>query len=123
MPGRLALLTGSPRWGRLLVGYYLVPGLEAQLGRLNRAIERAAREAHVSFVDGSAVLERDGQRDSAPANMPLLAGDRLRTQNGRVEILFADNSTLHLLAAMRAEDRTSCEIPRVRLRPRKVAVG
>jgi hypothetical protein len=28
--------------------------------------------------------------------MPLLAGDRIRTQNGRVEILFADNSTIHL---------------------------
>ena len=28
--------------------------------------------------------------------MPLLAGDRVRTQNGRVEILFADGSTLHL---------------------------
>jgi hypothetical protein len=52
--------------------------------------------AHVSLVDGTAVLERDGQRDSSPANMPLLAGDRLRTENGRVEILFADNSTLHL---------------------------
>jgi hypothetical protein len=52
--------------------------------------------AHVSFVDGAAVLERDGQPDAAPANMPLLAGDRLRTQNGRVEILFGDGSTLHL---------------------------
>jgi hypothetical protein len=52
--------------------------------------------AHVSFVDGSAVLERDGQSDSAPADMPLLAGDRIRTQAGRVEILFADGSTLHL---------------------------
>jgi hypothetical protein len=52
--------------------------------------------AHVSFVDGAAVLERDGQPDSAPANMPLLAGDRLRTQGGRVEILFAEGSTLHL---------------------------
>ncbi|HYU26867.1 MAG TPA: FecR family protein, partial [Thermoanaerobaculia bacterium] len=52
--------------------------------------------AHVSFVDGSAVLERDGQPDAAPANMPLLAGDRIRTQAGRVEILFADGSTLHL---------------------------
>jgi hypothetical protein len=52
--------------------------------------------AHVSFVDGAAVLERDGQPDSAPANMPLLAGDRLRTQGGRVEILFADGSALHL---------------------------
>jgi hypothetical protein len=62
------------------------------------AIQNVAADppAHVSFVDGTAVLERDGQRESAPSNMPLLAGDRLRTQNGRVEILFADNSTLHL---------------------------
>ena len=28
--------------------------------------------------------------------MPLLAGDRVRTRGGRVEILFADGSTLHL---------------------------
>jgi hypothetical protein len=42
----------------LLVGYYLVPGLEAQLGRLNRAIERAAREAHVSFVDTAQPFDR-----------------------------------------------------------------
>ncbi|HMI42206.1 MAG TPA: FecR family protein, partial [Gemmatimonadaceae bacterium] len=52
--------------------------------------------AHVSFVDGAAVLERDGQPDTSPANMPLLAGDRLRTQGGRVEILFADGSALHV---------------------------
>jgi len=52
--------------------------------------------AHVAFVDGSAVLERDGRADPAPADMPLLAGDRIRTQNGRVEIAFADGSTLHL---------------------------
>ena len=52
--------------------------------------------AHISFVDGSAVLERDGRTDSSPASMPLLAGDRIRTQSGRVEILFADSSTLHV---------------------------
>ncbi|MEP6918233.1 MAG: DUF6600 domain-containing protein [Acidobacteriota bacterium] len=52
--------------------------------------------AHVSFVDGAAVLERDGQADDTPSNMPLLAGDRVRTQTGRVEILFSDGSTLHL---------------------------
>jgi FecR protein len=52
--------------------------------------------AHVSFVDGTAVIERDGQRDTAPTNMPLLAGDRIRTESGRVEILFADGSTLHI---------------------------
>jgi hypothetical protein len=52
--------------------------------------------AHVSFVDGSAILERDGRADNDPLSMPLLAGDRIRTQGGRVEILFTDGSTLHL---------------------------
>jgi hypothetical protein len=52
--------------------------------------------AHVSFVDGAAVLERDGRPDAAPLNMPLLAGDRIRTEAGRAEILFVDGSTLHL---------------------------
>jgi hypothetical protein len=52
--------------------------------------------AHVSFVDGSVTLEREGRIDDAPSNIPLLAGDRLRTRNGRVEILFGDGSTLHL---------------------------
>lgn len=52
--------------------------------------------AHIAFVEGGAVLERDGRIDSSPANMPLLSGDRVRTQGGRVEILFGDGSTLHL---------------------------
>lgn len=56
----------------------------------------AGAPAHISFVEGVAVLERDGRTDDAPANMPLLAGDRVRTRAGRVEILFADGSTLHL---------------------------
>jgi len=54
-----------------------------------------ATPAHISFVDGNVVLERDGRPDTAPASMPLLAGDRVRTQAGRVEILFADGSALH----------------------------
>ena len=56
----------------------------------------SAPPAHISFVDGAAVLERDGRPDSELLSMPLLAGDRLRTQGGRVEVLFADGSALHL---------------------------
>jgi hypothetical protein len=52
--------------------------------------------AHVSVVDGTALLERDGRTDTEVLSMPLLAGDRVRTQAGRVEILFADGSALHL---------------------------
>lgn len=67
------------------------PGAPAPADRVS-----ADPPAHVAFVDGAAVLERDGHADSAPVNMPLLAGDRIRTEDGRVEILFSDGSTLHL---------------------------
>ncbi len=56
----------------------------------------APAPAHIAFVDGVAILERDGGTDNAPTSMPLLAGDRVRTRAGRVEILFADGATLHL---------------------------
>ena len=55
-----------------------------------------AAPAHISFVDGTAVLERDGEIDRAPTSMPLLAGDRVRTEAGRLEVLFVDGSALHL---------------------------
>jgi uncharacterized protein DUF6600/FecR-like protein len=57
---------------------------------------RGDAPAHISFVEGTATLERDGRADTAPGSMPLLAGDRLRTENGRVEVLFGDGSILHL---------------------------
>ena len=47
-------------------------------------------------MDGAVLLERDGTIDDSPGNMPLVAGDRVRTRSGRAEILFADGSTLHL---------------------------
>jgi hypothetical protein len=52
--------------------------------------------AHIAHVDGSVSLEREGRAERSPLNMPLLSGDRLRTADGRVEVLFADGSTLHL---------------------------
>jgi len=54
---------------------------------------------HVSVVDGSATLEREGRPETAPLNMPVLPGDRLRTARGRVEVLFGDGSTLHVDAS------------------------
>jgi hypothetical protein len=50
--------------------------------------------AHVSVVEGTATLERDGQAQPAVVNVPVLAGDRIRTRDGRVEVVFADNSTI-----------------------------
>ena len=81
-----------------LVALWGVSGADAQDQRVVTGASDAPQEApaHISFVEGSATLERDGRPDSAPASMPLLAGDRLRTGDGRVEVLFADGSTLHL---------------------------
>ena len=52
--------------------------------------------AHIAIVDGTATIERDGRVETAEENIILLAGDRLRTERGRVEVLFADGSALDL---------------------------
>jgi len=52
--------------------------------------------AHVTVVDDQAWHERDGLAEPAEANVALLAGDRLRTGRGRLEVLFADGSALAL---------------------------
>jgi Family of unknown function (DUF6600)/FecR protein len=50
--------------------------------------------AHMSIVEGTAMLERDGRAQTAVVNAPILAGDRIRTRDGRVEVVFADGSTI-----------------------------
>src|SRR4029079_10326072 len=64
----------------------------------------ATAPAHVSLVEGTVVLEREGRAENSPLNMPLLSGDRLKTLDGRVEVLFADGSALHL------DSRTTLDI-------------
>jgi hypothetical protein len=52
--------------------------------------------AHLAVVDGAVTLEREGQAQPADVNVALLAGDRVRTERGRAEILFGDGSALDL---------------------------
>ncbi|RPJ76444.1 MAG: hypothetical protein EHM24_02255, partial [Acidobacteria bacterium] len=52
--------------------------------------------AHVSAVEGTVVLEREGRVEDLVLNMPLLAGDRFRTDEGRVEALLPDGSVVAL---------------------------
>ena len=85
--------TTPPFW--ILVFALMCP-LTLAAQELPAAATAAEPPAHIAFVDGVAVLERDGQIDNAPTSMPLLAGDRVRTRGGRVEILFGDGATLHL---------------------------
>jgi hypothetical protein len=41
--------------------------------------------AHIAIVDGAATLEREGRIESTIENVALVAGDRLQTEQGRVE--------------------------------------
>lgn len=56
--------------------------------------QTAPPPAHISFVEGTATIDHDGESDPAVLNMPVLEGDRIRTANGRVEVLFADGSAV-----------------------------
>lgn len=52
--------------------------------------------AHIAFIDGVADVTRDGRAEPASINVPLVAGDQVRTKNGRMEVLFGDGSVLDL---------------------------
>ena len=56
----------------------------------------AQEPAHLAVVDGTVTLEREGLAQPADVNVGLLAGDRLRTERGRAEVLFGDGSALDL---------------------------
>jgi hypothetical protein len=54
----------------------------------------ARSPAHLSYVDGAATLEREGQAETAVSGMPFVPGDRLATTRGRIEVLFTDGTSL-----------------------------
>ena len=86
----------SPRTALTFALAILIPaGVLAQTSQPRQEPDVSA-PAHVSHVEGTVTLERDGRPETSPLNMPLLSGDRLKTVDGRVEILFADGSALHL---------------------------
>ncbi len=51
---------------------------------------------YVAVLDGQASLIHGDQSDNIFVNAPLVAGDRLETASGRVDILFPDGTTLDL---------------------------
>lgn len=53
---------------------------------------RGCPPAYLARGDGEATLERDGVAEPATRNIPFVAGDRVRTAAGRVEIAFPDGS-------------------------------
>jgi Family of unknown function (DUF6600)/FecR protein len=49
---------------------------------------------HIAYIDGAVTLEREGQAERATANVPVVAGDRIATTAGRIEIIFPDGTVL-----------------------------
>jgi len=52
--------------------------------------------AYLAVVEGNATLEREGEVVPAEQNMPFVQGDRLRTQDGRVQIVFPDGTAIEV---------------------------
>jgi hypothetical protein len=59
-----------------------------------QALEPDQAPAHLAYVDGAASLDREGTIEPAGSGVPFVPGDRLRTDAGRVEVLFPDGSIL-----------------------------
>ena len=75
----------------------VLPGvLLVTLGAAHAFAQEPAPPAHVAYVEGRAVLEHDTSSEDVEPNLPLDTGDRLRTERGRVEVLFGDGSILQL---------------------------
>jgi uncharacterized membrane protein YgcG len=97
-------LSAQPRVFKERARAWAVPiALVVGLGVPAAAQEAPVREdgeqnppAYVSAVDGTARIDREGRSETLESGMPVLAGDRIRTDAGRVEITFADGSLIHL---------------------------
>ena len=82
---------------RNLAGAGVVAAIFASpLAMRAQEVDATSVPAHVSYVDGTATVERDGDTETVAVNAPVVAGDRLQTTSGRLEVLFPDGSVLDL---------------------------
>jgi hypothetical protein len=63
---------------------------------VGQAVDPAAPPAHVGIVDGAGSITRDGRAEELAAGLPLVEGDTVRTDEGRMEMLLRDGSVLYL---------------------------
>jgi len=52
--------------------------------------------AYIASIDGIARLDREGRSDAAERGVPLVPGDRVRTDAGRLELAFPNGSQVYL---------------------------
>jgi hypothetical protein len=72
---------------------------------------------YILSIEGSAVLERGNTAEDAIPGMPLLVGDRLRSESGRIEVKWAERSDLRLARYTELDllSRNMVRLPRGRL--------
>jgi hypothetical protein len=51
---------------------------------------------HLSVVQGTVTLDREDAAEPATSGVPMVPGDRLRTERGRAQLLFPDGSAIDL---------------------------
>ena len=71
------------------------PGIQAP-GAQQQPEGETRAPAYIAAVDGLARLDRDGQSEAAERGVPLVPGDRLRTEGGRVELAFPNGTQVYL---------------------------
>jgi len=81
---------------RTLLRHVCLIGVIALAGSLGVRAQEAPPPAYLGHVAGQATLDREGVSEPATENMPFVPGDRLRTEAGRVEILFPDGSGIEV---------------------------
>src|SRR5580704_16145531 len=86
---------------RLLVPSIRVVLLGAALilarGSVARAQDAAGPPpAHISFVEGTALAGHDGEWETAVVNLPLGDGDRVRTTEGRAQVVLPDGTAIDI---------------------------
>lgn len=52
--------------------------------------------AYVAAIEGTARVDRGGQSETLERGMPLVEGDRVRTDAGRIEVAFPDRTQVYL---------------------------
>jgi hypothetical protein len=63
---------------------------------VSAAQEQVAVPAHISVAEGTVAVDRESGTETGLADLPLVEGDRVRTEQGRAEILLGDGSALHM---------------------------
>ena len=81
--------------------------------------QEAPPPAYLAVVQGVAMLERNGESEPAVRDMPFVEGDRLRTENGRVEIQFPDGTAIEVGEYSVVEAVTPTRVRRCSERGRK----